>query len=187
MNWRMRFAMLGALAMMAFTAMAGPAAAGRAQFCRGAYARPRKHRMRSSVAATLCVINRARHAHGLRPFRMNAALRAVASSQSHDMRVGGYFGDNSLSGATPMQRIEASAYGRGGRRLSVGQNIGWGDARGSTPAAIVAAWLSSGPHREILLTPGFQAVGVGISLGAPRKTNRKAGAIYTLVLAARGG
>lgn len=185
MNWRMRVAMLGALALVAFTAMAGPAAAGRAHLCRGAYARPRKHRMRTSVAATLCMINRARHAHGLRPFRMNAALRSIAAGQSHDMRIGGYFGDNSLSGATPMQRIEASAYGRKSPRLSVGQNIAWGDAGQSTPAAIVAAWLSSGPHREILLTPSFQAVGVGISLGAPRRTHRKAGAIYTLVLAAR--
>lgn len=187
MSLRMRFAMLAALAMVALTATTGTAAAGKAQPCQGAYSRPSKTKMRTAVAATLCVINQTRHAHGLRLFQMNGILRAIAAGQSHDMLVGGYFGDESLSGQTPMQRIEASAFGRGSTRLSVGQNIAWGDGGQSTPAAIVAAWLSSGPHREILLAPSFQDVGVGISLGAPRRTSRKAGAIYTLVLAARRG
>ena len=102
------------------------------------------------------------------------------------MLVGGYFGDDSLSGLTPMQRVASSAYARGSTSLSVSQNIAWGDAWESTPAAIVTSWLQSGPHREALLTPGFQEVGVGISLGDPWNPSSKVGAIYTLDLAARG-
>jgi uncharacterized protein YkwD len=181
----MSLAALAALLLATLTSMNGAAGAIAAKACPGSSAPPGRSNLPSAVGATLCVINGVRHAHHLARLRMNPVLRAIASSQSHEMLVGGYFGDDSLSGLTPMQRVESSAYARGSTRLSVGQNIAWGQAAGSTPAAIIAAWLGSAPHREILLSPAFRDIGVGISLGAPRAAAHSSGAIYTLELAAR--
>jgi uncharacterized protein YkwD len=185
MNGRTRLAALAALAVLASTnALAGAA---KAQSCRGARQRPSRSSIFAAAGATLCVINQLRATHRLGPLRMNSVLRSIAASQSQDMRTGRYFGDDSLSGLTPMQRIAASAYARGSRRLSVSQNIAWGIASASTPAAIVKAWMESAPHRAILLAPLYRDVGVGISLGAPQPTAAGHGAIYTLDLATRNG
>lgn len=183
---RIRLGMLAAALAATLTAMVGPASAVSAQTCRGAHASPSKAAIGAAAGATLCVINQVRRANHLSPFRMNPVLRRIAAGQSRDMLVGGYFGDDSLSGLTPMQRVDASPYAHGSASLSVSQNIAWGDAWESTPAAIVAAWLQSGPHREALLSPSFQEVGVGIALGDPWNARSKVGAIYTLDLAARG-
>lgn len=186
MNGRIRLGMLAAVLIATLTATVGPASAVGASACRGARARPSSSTIGTAAAATLCVVNQVRHAYRLRPFRMNPVLRRIASGQSHDMFVGGYFGDDSLSGLTPMQRVAASPYARGSASLSVSQNIAWGDSWESTPTAIVTSWLQSGPHREALLASGFKEVGVGISLGDPWNPSSKVGAIYTLDLAARG-
>jgi uncharacterized protein YkwD len=186
MNGRIRLGMLAAVVSATLTATVGPTSAVGTPACRGARARPSRSTIGTAAGATLCVINQARHTYHLRPFRMNPVLRRIAAGQSHDMIMGGYFGDDSLSGLTPMQRVAASPYARSGASLSVSQNIAWGDAWESTPAAIVTAWLQSAPHREALLTPGFQEVGVGIGLGNPWNPSGKVGAIYTLDLAARG-
>ena len=37
----------------------------------------------------------------------------------------------------------------------------------TTPASRVSAWMRSGPHREILLSPVFREAGVGIAAGVP--------------------
>lgn len=182
---RIRLATLAALALSSLAAMASAGSATAAPSCRGARLRPMRSTVAKDAGATLCLINQVRRAHRLKPFQANPILSAIASGQSHDMLVGGYFGDDSLAGQTPMQRVETSAYARGAQRISVGQNIAWGQAGGSTPAAIVAAWLRSGPHREILLSAAYRDIGVGISLGAPGRCAPGAGAIYTLDLATR--
>jgi uncharacterized protein YkwD len=182
---RIRLATLAALALSSLASMAAVSGATTAPSCRGAHLRPHRSNVAKAAGATLCLINQVRRAHHLKPFRTNPILSEIASGQSHDMLVGGYFGDDSLGGLTPMQRVETSAYARGAQRVSVGQNIAWGDGGESTPAAIVASWLSSGPHRETLLSPTYREVGVGIGLGAPGLSVRGASAIYTLDLAAR--
>lgn len=181
MKWRTQIAALAALAML--TSMSGTAGAIGSKACRGAHLRARRSSIATAANATLCLIDKLRRAHHLRTLRMNATLRAIASGQSHDMLVGGYFGDNSLKGLTPMQRVQASPYAHGSRKLTVGQNIAWGEGRDSTPAAIVHAWMSSPPHREILLSPLYREAGVGIGLGALRPTRGRFAAVYTLDLA----
>lgn len=155
--------------------------------CRGVHLRPSSSNLATVTKATLCIVNEIRRAHDLKPFRMNAALRSIASGQSNAMLVGGYFGDDGLSGRTPLQRVAASAYGRHSRRLSVSQNIAWGEAGQSTPAAIVHAWMASPPHRQILLAQPYRDVGIGVSLGTPRRSSRQRGATYTLDIATRAG
>jgi uncharacterized protein YkwD len=183
MNRRIRLAAIAAMAML--TSMICAAGTIAAQACRGTRQRPSRPNVATVATATLCIVNQIRHAHHLRPLRMNSVLRSIAAGQSHDMLVGGYFGDDSLSGLTPLQRVATSSYGRGSKRISVSQDIAWGLAVESTPLAIVQAWMQSAPHREILLTPLYREVGVGIGLGVPQQGTRAPGATYTLDLASR--
>jgi len=176
-----RLATLGALVALASPSSA--LAAGRKHGCRGAHVLP-KHSNTSKVArSTLCLIDRARHRHHLQPLRANRTLWAIASGQSHDMVLGHYFGDNSISGLTPFARVLASAYGRRGNRLTVGQNIAWGTGKEATPARIVHSWMVSAPHKAILLNPQFSDAGVGVGAGAPRSGARGPAGVYTIDLA----
>jgi uncharacterized protein YkwD len=137
-------------------------------------------------AATFCLIQQVRAAHGLQPLRVNRPLQSVATAQTQEMVVGNYFGDDSISGETPMQRILATPYPGGATRVNSAQNIGWATGPLATPAAMVAAWMSSRPHRAIILTPSFRDIGVGVTPAAPSSLSQGlAGATYTLELGQR--
>jgi uncharacterized protein YkwD len=119
-------------------------------------------------AATLCLTNEQRVARGLHPLRLNRSLAAVAAGQASDMVRGDYFGDQSLSGQTPLTRIMATSYPlRATAPLMTAQNIGWGTGPNATPAGIVRAWMLSPPHRAIMLTRGYRDVGVGVAPSVP--------------------
>jgi uncharacterized protein YkwD len=102
------------------------------------------------------------------------------------MVLGDYFGDNSRSGQTPLQRIVAARYPSASASVSTAQNIGWGTGTQATPTAIVAAWIASPPHRRIMLTAGFRDVGVGATAAAPAALAAgQPGATYTVEFGAR--
>jgi uncharacterized protein YkwD len=164
-----------------------PAALPRHGSCRNASLLPSPANDARVAAATLCLIERERETHHLGLLRSNGSLQRIASSQAREMVAGDYFGDDSLSGWTPMQRIEASRYGAGATSVAAAQNIGWGTISLSTPAAMVRGWMLSPPHRKIILTGGYRDAGVGVAPAAPPSLNEGApGATYTLELAARG-
>lgn len=176
-----RLATLGAL--LALASPSAALAAGRGHGCRGAHVLPKHTNTSNAARATLCLIDQVRRRHHLRPLRANRTLWSIASKQSHDMVLGHYFGDDSLSGLTPFARVLGSAYGRRGNRLTVGQNIAWGTGREATPARIVHSWMASAPHREILLNPAYSDVGVGVGAGAPRSGMAGPAGVYTIDLA----
>ncbi len=131
--------------------------------------------------ATLCLVNQVRTADHLRPLRLNSPLQSVAAGQARDMVQGDYFGDDSLAGQTPLQRILATPYPAHATRVSAAQNIGWATGPLATPAAMVQAWMQSPPHREIILTPRYADIGVGVTPAAPSSLAQGlAGATYTL-------
>lgn len=176
-----RLATLGAL--LALASPSAALAAGRSHGCRGAHARPNRSNTAKIARSTLCLIDRARRRHHVRPLKANRTLWAIASGQSHDMVLGHYFGDDSLSGLTPMARVLGTPYGHRSSRLAVGQNIAWGTGRQATPAKIVHSWMMSAPHRAILLNAQFSDVGVGVGAGAPRWGAKGRAGVYTLDLA----
>jgi uncharacterized protein YkwD len=138
------------------------------------------------VAATLCLIEREREAYHRGLLRPNSSLQRIAAVQAKDMVVGDYFGDNSLEGGTPWQRITTSPYAVGAHNLSTAQNIGWGTAELATPAAMVMGWMLSPPHRQIMLTGSYRDIGVGVAPAAPSSlTNGLPGATYTVEFAVR--
>ncbi len=137
-------------------------------------------------AATLCLMNEIRLEHGLHALRRNRALTAIATGQAHDMVRGAYFGDQSLSGETPLARIMASSYPLARSRLLTAQNIGWGTGPNATPAGIVSAWMQSPPHRKIILTAAYRDVGVGVAPSTPAPIGSGwSGATYAVEFGAR--
>src|SRR4029077_2888328 len=99
----------------------------------------------------------------------NRALAQVATGQARDMVRGDYFGDQSLSGKSPLARIMASSYPvhAASIRLLTAQNIGWGTGPNATPVGIVRAWMESPPHRRIILTGAYRDAGVGFAPDVP--------------------
>jgi uncharacterized protein YkwD len=166
---------------------AGAAAAARsAASCRGANLRPSASDARAVEAATLCLIDQVRLGYRLPPLRANRELGAVASSQVSSMVRWNYFADVRPSGQTPMTLVSATRYPAHAAGVAVGQNIAWGAGRNATPARIVAAWMASPPHREIILSGEFRDAGVGVTPAVPSVLSAaRHGAVYAIELGAR--
>lgn len=158
-----------------------PAAASGAGGCEGAYVTPSEQNLALVSAATLCLINRERAAHGEQPLRANADLGHAAQGHSESMAAQAYFEHTSPDGRTPLGRMQASGYISGQQAAyEVGENIAWGSGQDATPAAIVAAWMASPPHRANILDGEFRDSGIGISPHLPASfAGGLAGAIYT--------
>jgi uncharacterized protein YkwD len=137
--------------------------------CPGANVTPNGRNSALVEAATVCLMNQVRVAHRLRALRLNPALALIASGQASDMVRGDYFGDQSLSGQSPLSRIMASSYPAHASsvRLLTAQNIGWGTGPNATPVGIDRAWMLSPPHRRIILTGAYRDVGVGVAPSVP--------------------
>ncbi len=124
--------------------------------------------VRQLEKATLCLINRERAGHQLRPLHANRQLAAVAASQLAAMVHLDYFSDVRPSGLTPMALVSTTRYAAHAARYSVGENIAWGARGDATPANIVASWMASPPHREVILTREYSDAGVAVSPTVPR-------------------
>jgi uncharacterized protein YkwD len=118
--------------------------------------------------ATLCLIDRERVGHHLLPLRANHALARVAAEQLTAMVRLNYFSDVRPSGRTPLSLVSGTRYAAHAARYTVGENIAWGSAGDATPASIVAAWMASPPHRQLILTREFSDAGVAASPTVPR-------------------
>jgi uncharacterized protein YkwD len=162
-------------------------AAASGEGCSGANLVPSSHDTAAVDAATLCLVDQIRRAHRLKGLRFNRDLQAVANSQVETMVSMDYFGDIRPSGATPAHLIAETPYGRHAGALLTAENIGWGTGVDATPAQMVAAWMRSVPHRQIVLSREFRDGGVGAMAATPaRVTGGEAGATYALELATRG-
>ncbi|HEX3432487.1 MAG TPA: CAP domain-containing protein [Solirubrobacteraceae bacterium] len=178
-----------ALVFAAPSGAVGPRATGSAAACPGAYTAPTARNGALVDAATLCLMNQLRTARGMPPLRLNNALAHIASGQASDMVRGHYFGDQSISGQSPLARVMASGYVAhpSAVRLLTAQNIGWGTGPNATPAGIVRAWMHSPPHRHIMLTPAYRDAGVGASPSVPSGLgSRWLGGTYAVEFGTRG-
>jgi uncharacterized protein YkwD len=161
-------------------------AATRASTCRGANLQPSASDARAAVTATLCLVNRLRAAHGLRPLRANAQLDGVAAGQVASMVREDWFADDRPTGQTPLTLVARTRYAAHAPGFSVGQNIAWGTGSYATPAHIVAEWLASAPHREVMLAAGYRDVGAGVMPAVPAVVHPLgSGATYAIELGAR--
>jgi uncharacterized protein YkwD len=111
-----------------------------------------------SERAIVRAMNVVRVRSGRRALRVGPALTRAARSHSVDMARRGYFDHGAF-----VQRLRSF----GVRAPYVGENL----ASGTDPltaAAIVQMWMTSPPHRGILLDRGFRLVGVGMAGGSTK-------------------
>jgi uncharacterized protein YkwD len=97
----------------------------------------------------------------------------------------GFFGHDSADGTAFSERIKRHYTSRGWRSWSVGEALLASQGRTVDAHAIVAAWLESPPHREIILSPTWRDAGIG-ALYAPTAP-REYGGAETIVVTADFG
>lgn len=154
--------------------------------CPGANLRPDSVNSRIVDAATLCLVNRRRLANHVRRLRANRELRRVAASQVTSMVRWDYFADVSPTGLTPLTLVAASSYPAHAAQITVGQNLAWGTESDATPAYVVAAWMASPPHREIMLSGQYRDAGVAATPASPAVVGASGqGATYAFEFGAR--
>jgi uncharacterized protein YkwD len=137
--------------------------------------RRRRSSRRAARFALLCLINRQRNARGLRSLRHNRRLFTAGFRHSRSMvrrRYFSHFGPGGVNLSTRLRRVRYLP----ARTWRVGENLGYGRGRGSSPTSVIRAWMHSTPHRAILLNRNFREVGLGVFSGVPA---RGGGATYT--------
>ncbi len=149
--------------------------------CPHARLRPTRANLALIRAATLCLINRERAAHGERALRGNKRLRRAAQAHSASMAEEDYFEHVGPRGQTPLARMRSVGYISSSRvGYEVGENIAWGTLWLASPRAIVAAWMASPGHRANILDPHYRETGIGVSSHPPASlAHGQPGAIYT--------
>lgn len=104
-------------------------------------------------------VNSVRRVHGARPLGVGPALQRAARAHSVDMARRGYFDHGPF-----VQRLRRF----GVRSRVIGENIAYTAAPGFSAGAVVRMWLSSPPHRAILLDRSFSRIGIGVAGGTTR-------------------
>jgi uncharacterized protein YkwD len=102
--------------------------------------------------AVVCLVNAKRAAFGLPRLRQSARLDSAAQGWVDTMVAEDEFGHGSGPGA------HVSATGL--RWSAVGENVATGFA---TPRSVVAAWMASSDHCQVILSPLYTDVGTGVS------------------------
>jgi uncharacterized protein YkwD len=100
--------------------------------------------------AVVCLINHVRARRGLPGVIEQGQLDAAAQGHSNAMVAEDFFGHGD-----PASRISAAGFtwGAYGEAISTGYGTPWG---------VVEGWLSSAYHCQILLSPTYRFVGVGV-------------------------
>jgi uncharacterized protein YkwD len=168
-----------AAAAVATAALAAPSQA-LAAGCPDANANPNSIGVMKAKAATLCLLNQERRAHGLRPLTLNHKLSVAARRHARSMAARKYFAHGDFVG-----RIRAVRYFSGARSWTVGENIAWGSWNFATPASIHEGWMNSPPHKHNILSSRFREIGIGVAEGAP-VGGQRFGATYATDFGARG-
>ncbi len=188
MSRLLKIILVCALTILGVPAMAGAhthAAHGRRSVrehtCLHTGLRPTRKNLNLIRAATLCLINRERIAHGERALRPNKRLRRAAQAHTMSMVDEDYFEHVGPRGQTPLARMRSVGYISSSRvGYEVGENIAWGTRWLATPRAIVAAWMASPGHRANILDPRYRETGIGVSAHPPSAlAHGQRGAIYT--------
>jgi uncharacterized protein YkwD len=162
-----RIARLIVSSCVAVSAFVAAPAAANAAGCSGADSDPTAMTASAANHATLCLLNRQRRSHGLRPFKLDGKLSRAAAGHARDMVAQHYFDHTSKSGASFALRIKRTGWTRARRSYTVGENIGWGGGSLATPRSMVRAWMGSAGHRANILARSFRMIGIGIAGGAP--------------------
>lgn len=103
------------------------------------------------------LINKERIARKLVPVRLRAELSEAALQHSRDMLSRETLTHDSLNGDTARERVDRAGY----RWKTFGEIIG--REHSGSAHDMLNIWLASPPHAEILLSPEYTEVGVGVA------------------------
>lgn len=135
---------------------------------------PASSSLHAAQRATLCLLNNERHKRHLQTLRFNHRLELAGLRHARDMVRRNYFSHTEPSGLDFVHRIMLTHYVPPASHWFLGENLAWGDQRGSTPREITRAWMASPAHRHNILTAGFREIGIAIVIGAPVRGVRHA-------------
>lgn len=169
-----------AAALLATAVVLSLTASANAARCANVHTTPSEN-ARAAHDATLCLLNKERAAHGLRPLRSNDALASAARGHSRDMVRRSFFDHTAPGNITFVDRIRRAKYAPRGP-WAVGENLAWGSGNLAEPASIVANWMRSPGHRANILNGRFRSIGLGIARGVPINASAamaRSGATYT--------
>jgi uncharacterized protein YkwD len=105
------------------------------------------------------LVNQERIDNGLNPVTYNATLAESAMIHAMDLSTCDYFAHDSLDGTTFFERCQANGY----PGTCTGENIGGGQ---TTPQAVFDAWMASPGHRDNILYPHHDELGVAYYEGS---------------------
>ena len=142
--------------------------------CPGADSPPWETSVLQARTATLCVLNAERAKRGLPRLEHDGDLALAAARHASDMVRRDYFSHKAPGGEDFVDRIMRTDYVESPeQRWTLGENIGWGKRDDAAPRQIVKAWMRSPKHRANVLDERFRHAGIGISMGAPRRTSAR--------------
>jgi uncharacterized protein YkwD len=138
-----------------------------------------------TAMSVVCDINAARTDHGLKPLRWDWRLWVAAQRMANDMAARRYASHVTPEGQTLANRVAPTGYIPPTPTWLLAENLGWGTSVLSTPLSIVIGWIQSPEHRENMLDPQLEDIGVGIQEGAISE-NGQVGTIYVADFGMRG-
>jgi uncharacterized protein YkwD len=127
-------------------------------------------------AATLCLINRERAAHGLPALALDARLTQASQLHADDMGKRNFYDHTNPDGLQPAARVYAQGLPPHG--TTVAENIHWGTGWLGTPREIMRDWMNSPGHRRNILRAEVSHVGLGIGFDAPKPGHRGQARVY---------
>lgn len=110
------------------------------------------------VAQVLSLINEKRTRIGLNEVTLNPVLTQVAESYAEQMIQQGFFAHENPDGDGPGERAIRAGY----VFLAVGENLAAGQ---ESAEQVMAEWMASPEHKEIILGLQWREVGIGIRIG----------------------
>jgi uncharacterized protein YkwD len=108
----------------------------------------------SATQQVVDLVNQERAKQGCLPLGISPQLSAAAQAHSQDMALNDRFSHSGSDGSTPWERIQDAGY----RFRVVAENVAAGQP---SPAAVMAAWMSSSGHRAHILDCELHDIGVG--------------------------
>lgn len=104
---------------------------------------------------TINIINQKRQQIGLSALSVNGQLATAARRHSTDLNNTGRCDHIGSDGSDPAKRVKDAGYTS---FSNLGETVG---CKQPNPQALVDAWWASPGHHAILVTPGFQFIGMG--------------------------
>lgn len=168
---------LAAALVAACMLLAGATTANASVACPGDEAQPTVATAYDTVMALMCDINEFRARNGLRPLSWDWRLWYGAQNHATDMAARHYLAHVTPEGRGLAERISPTGYIPEGAGWTLSENLGFGTSMLSSPLAIAVGWMNSKVHRDDILDPDVDNVGIGLDFG-PIADGGQSGAIY---------